>query len=201
VAKQEFLDNFRAARNLFVHNASLDPESQEHRIARGALWLVPKSVAGFDVDDFRELGPDRQQELADGVREFLAVAKQVTPSDTATADQLTEARAAFGKIAAILAPYLPTHPEVTRTEEAVQTVEIPDWVANWEFELTSDWQGEPAVLFTFYVDEQTAPRKQLSRLSSDLTSKIHRALSAVGIDRWPFPRVRTVFEYKSMSMV
>ena len=127
------------------------------------------------------------------------MARQIPLTATATADQLAKARAAFDKLAAILAPYLATHPDVIRTEEAVRTVEIPDWVANWEFELDSDWEGLPSVLFTFYVDEQTAPRKQLARLSSDLTTQIHDALSAAGIDRWPYPRVRSVHEYKSMK--
>jgi hypothetical protein len=115
------------------------------RLERKAIWLTPKSVGGFDVDDFRELGPDRQRKLADAVQEFLAVAKQVPPAATATADQLRTAAVAFKKLLAILEPYLPTHEEAVKVEEVLQTVEFPEWVANWYPELWNDSEGAPAV--------------------------------------------------------
>jgi hypothetical protein len=204
VAKQDFLGNVRAARNLFVHrrvpgdNPQLDPRSLEDRIARAAIWLTPKSVGGFHADDFRELGPDRQRELTEAVHDFLAVATQVPPTATPTADQLARASAAFGTLLAILEPYLPTHEEAIRTEGALGTVEFPEWVANWDFELGSDSVGGPAVWVTIFPDEQITPLKQLGRFLSELTAKIHRALSSAGIDRWPYIRMRTGAEYKSM---
>src|SRR4051812_28139365 len=100
MAKQEFLDNFRVARNLFVHprvetdSPNLDREALERRIARAAIWLTPKSVKGFNADDFAELGPDRQRELQAAVGEFLEVASQVPSKDPATSEQLGKATTA-----------------------------------------------------------------------------------------------------------
>jgi hypothetical protein len=204
VAKQDFLDNVRVARNLFVHprvrvdDPQLDPGLVERRIARAAIWLTPKSVGGFHVSNFSELGLDRQQELADAVQRFLTVANQVLPQAAATADQLTEASAAFTQMITILAPYLSTHEEAIRVQEALQTVLFPEWVANWDYELGSDGDGDPAVWVTIFADEQTAPRKQLGRFASELTAQIHRALAAFGIQRWPYIRMRTTAEHKAM---
>jgi hypothetical protein len=86
MAKQDFLDNFRVARNLFVHpvaqaeSSRIDPQALERRPVRSAIWLTPKSVMGFSPDDFAELGPARQRELSEPIREFLSVAQKVPPT-------------------------------------------------------------------------------------------------------------------------
>jgi hypothetical protein len=202
--KQEFLDNFRVARNLFVHHPvravspQLDPQSLERRMARGAVWLTPRSVAGSNAADFGELGPDRQRELDEAVGGFLAVANQIPPTAPVTADQLAKATAAFGKLVAILTPYLPTHEEADKMEGVLMTVNFPEWVANWDYEFGSDADGLPAVWVTVFADEQSAPMKQLGRLASELAAQIRTALSLFGIERWPFVRMRTAVEHKSM---
>ena len=71
MARQDFLSNFRVARNLFVHprldgsGPNLDPQTTAERLARAAIWLTPKSVAGFNAADFPELGFDRKKALED----------------------------------------------------------------------------------------------------------------------------------------
>ena len=76
MAKQEFLENFRVARNLFLHNRFATQAQQASskapadKFARAAIWLTPKSVKGFDAADFAELGPDQQAELSAAVQEF-----------------------------------------------------------------------------------------------------------------------------------
>jgi hypothetical protein len=204
VGKQDFLDNVRVAGNLFAHRPAqvngpqTDPQALEHQTAVASIWLTPKSVGGFDADDFRELGPDRQRELADAVQIFLAVAQQVPPTALATAEQRAKASAAFVKILEILAPYLPTHAEAINIQRALATVEFPECVANWDYELDTDSDGAPAVWVTIFMDEQSAPRKQFGLIARDLTAKILRALSEAGIARWPYTQIRTAAEHKSM---
>jgi hypothetical protein len=205
VAKQEFLDNVRVGRDLFDHarvegvGRHLASQSSARRLEPQAIWLTPKSVGGFDVGDFRELGPDRQRELAETVQEFLALTKQVPPAAEPTADQLAQASAVFGKLLTILDPYLPTHEEAIKVEEVLQIMEFPEWVANWYRELGNDWAGDPAVRVTIFVDEPITPRKQLGRFATDYTAKIRHALKAKGIERWPYIQVRGVVEHRSMS--
>ena len=86
MAKQEFLENLRVARNLFVHprveadSRQIDTGAVAQLLARAAIWLTPKSVKGFNAADFPELGLDKQKELQDAYQAFMAVAKEV-PSD------------------------------------------------------------------------------------------------------------------------
>src|SRR5205823_4414912 len=101
MARQEFLANLHVAKNLFKHansptpNGDLDPQALQGKMARAAIWLTPHSVRGFCEDDFAELGPARQRELADAVREFLEVAKQVPPAQPPTPEQITKGKEAF----------------------------------------------------------------------------------------------------------
>jgi hypothetical protein len=90
--KQEFLNNIRAARNLFVHphaqedSPGAGAQTTPERLARAAIWLAPKSVRGFDAADFGDLGSDRQRKLEDAVADFLAVANQVPLERPPTAE-------------------------------------------------------------------------------------------------------------------
>ena len=203
MAKQEFLDNFRIARNLFFHprvetdSSQLDPQALEQMIARAAIWLTPKSVKGFNAHDFPELGLDRQRELQAAVRDFLDVANQVPPKEAATSQQLGNAKVAFAKMLEILQPYLPTPAEGAMVEEALKCVQFPRWVVNWDYELGSDQDGEPAVWINLFADESSAPRKEFGRLAAQMNTKIHEALAAAKSDRWPYVRMRTAVEHKT----
>src|SRR5262245_14662964 len=112
MAKQDFLDIFRVARNLFFHprvaadSMQADPQAIEQKVARAANWLTPNSVKGFNADDFADLGLDRQRELQAAVRGFLDVAQQVPPNAAAKPEQLGNAKVAFEKMLQILTPYL-----------------------------------------------------------------------------------------------
>jgi len=203
MAKQDFLDNFRIARNLFFHarvaadSTQADPQAIEQRVARAAIWLTPKSVKGFNADDFAELGLDRQRELQAAVREFSDVAQQVPPNAPATPEQLGNATVAFEKMLQILMPYLPTPQDGDKVEEALKSVDFPSWVVNWDYELESDEDGSPGVWVNLYADESSAPRKEFGRVASRMTTKIREALSRVGSPRWPYIRMRTAVEHKS----
>ena len=201
--EQEFLDNFRIARNLFVHSRvqtdplCLDPQVAAEMTARAALWLTPKSVSGFNADDFREIGIERQRDLQAAVRQFLDIAAKVPADKPATPEQLGNARVAFAKLLELLQPYLPTPQEGQNLEEVLHGVQFPPWVVNWDYDLGSDADGGAAVWINLFADESTAPRQEFGRLASSITHKIREALSATGSQRWPYIRVRTALEHKT----
>ena len=201
--KQEFLDKFRIARNPFVHPrvptdpAYVDPHAAAQMTARAALWLTSKSVSGFNADDFRELGIDRQSELQTAVREFRDIAVKVPANVPATPEQLGNAHVAFAKLLQLLQPYLPTPLDGQNVEEALNRVQFPPWIVNWDYELGSDEDGGPAVWVNLFADEGTAPRQEFGRLASRVTPQIREALSATGSQRWPYVRVRTAVEHKT----
>ncbi len=202
-SKQDFLTNFRLARNLFVHprvatdSASLDQDSIKRMVVRAALWLTPKSVAGFNAAHFPELGADRQLELQRLVKEFREIAASVPPNKPATGDQYDKARPIFLKLLEILDPYLFSPQEGKQVEEALKNVAFPPWALNWDYELGSDPDGTPSVLVTIFVDDESLPRRELGRFASSMTSKIHAALNEVGSQRWPNIIVRAAVEHKA----
>lgn len=202
-SKRDFLLNFRIARNLFGHpqkvaadSPTIDTKAISSTLTRAAIWLTPKSVAGFNVDDFLELGPDRQAELRAAVQSFKAVADQVPPDKPATDEQYGNASVAFARILAILAPYLPVPDEAKQVEAALREVEFPPWVVNWDYELDSDSDGVAAVWVNVFADEKAVPQRQLGREAYELTSKVRQAFDAKQVRRWPYIRMRTALEHK-----
>jgi hypothetical protein len=204
VAKQDFLANLRIARNLFAHphvetdSPGLNAPRIADILARAAIWLTPKSVNGFDPNDFTELGPIRLAELEAAIREFSDVARQVPPTAPATDVQLRTASSAFARILTILEPYVPIPQEREAVERALESLSFPAWVVNWDCELGTDADGLPCIYFNVFVDEQGIPRQQIARGASELTEKIRRALSTVEVRRWPYVRVRTAAEHKAV---
>lgn len=203
MAKQEFLDSFRVARNLFFHprvdmdSPQLGPQGLESMIARAAIWLTPKSVSGFDPADFPELGVEGQRELEAAVSDFLAVAHLVPPEEPANPEQLAKARDAFAKMLEILGPYVPISEDGEKVEEAFKDIHFPPWVVNWDYELGNDHDGEPAVWVNLFIDDSTARRHEFARLAAQVTRNIRQALSGAGSNRWPYLRVRTAVEHKT----
>jgi hypothetical protein len=202
-SKQDFLTNFRLARNLFAHprvdtdNAALDKDSIKRMVVRAALWLTPKSVAGFNAAHFLELGAARQLELQRLVSEFREIATSVPPNKPATGDQYDRARLIFMELMEILDPYLFSPQEGKQVEEALKKVAFPPWALNWDYELGSDPDGTPSVLVTIFVDDESLPRRELGRFASSMTNKIRTALNEVGSQRWPNIIVRTGVEHKA----
>jgi hypothetical protein len=202
-SKREFLLNFRVARNLFVHpqrveadSPTVDPEAVATMLARAAIWLTPKSVAGFNAADFPELSLARQAELLAAVQSFKAVADQVPSNKPATDEQVGNASVAFAKIREILDPYLPVPDEAKQVEAALRNVEFPPWVVNWDYELASDSDGVAAVWVNVFADEQAVPKDRLGPAASELTSRVRQAFDGKLIHRWPYIRMRTAQEHK-----
>jgi hypothetical protein len=202
-SKREFLLNFRVARNLFVHpqrleadSPAVDPGAVAALLTRAAIWLTPKSVAGFNAADFPELGVSRQAELLAAVQSFKAVADQVPPNKPATNEQVGNASVAFAKILEILDPYMPVPDEAKQVETALRDVEFPTWVVNWDYELASDSDGVAAVWVNVFADEQAVPKGRLGPAASELTSRVREAFDQKLIDRWPYIRMRTAQEHK-----
>lgn len=205
-SKQEFLLNLRVARNLFMHpkvttdSAHLDPNSFQRTLVRAAIWLTPKSVEHFNAADFPELGLDKQRELQDAVRAFLDVAKDVPPDKPPTDQQFGNGQVAFTKILSLLEAYFVAPQEADRVEEAIKTVltPMPDWALNWDYELASDESGTAAVWLTIYVDEMSFFARKFGPIASELSQKLRKALTHQKIDRWPYIRIRSGKEHKSL---
>jgi len=200
-SKELFLANFRIARNLFVHSrieADIQPintASISESLTRAALWLTPKSVEGFNAADFPELQLKQQAELLNAVQAFTAIAAQVPADKCPTSEQYGNAATAFITILKILSPYLPTPEESKNIEKALRKVQFPPWVVNWDYELGSSEEGDPAVWVDIFADGDLA-RSDYGRFGSQIIPKIREAFAEEGVLRWPYVRLRIAAEYK-----
>jgi hypothetical protein len=203
MAKAEFINNFRTARNLFVHGpiragSSGGPAAAtDQGFARTAIWFTPKSVAGFDASDFKELSDPNRAILENAVDDFLIAIRKVTPGNVPTAAQLADAMLPFTQLMKILDPYMFYPDEVAAVEKGLgMLLPLPDWIVNWDFELKADADDAPAVYLTLYVDETQAPLKDLGKEAATLTSKLRGILRVNGLKRWPYVRFQGVAEHK-----
>ncbi len=98
----------------------------------------------------------------------------------------------------IFAPYIRRPREAEEVEEALGKVELPPWVVHREYELGEDHDGAPAVWVSLFVDETTAPWNQLGRFLIRTSQRFLDALLAAGNGRWPYVRVRTAVEHKTV---
>ena len=80
----------------------------------------------------------------------------------------------------------------------LQSMVYPPWVANWDCKLDIDYYDTPAVRVMFYVDETSAPRKELVRFASQMNRKLLDALFTAGNKRWPYVSVQTALDHKTV---
>jgi hypothetical protein len=207
MAKQEFLENVRLARNLLVHRVEADrpdinAEAVARRLSRAALWLTPASVRDFEAADFPELPEAAREDLERAVRQFREVAEQVPDDGPATADQEVTASRSLLNIARILEPYFPTPQELDRLRAAMRAVHFPaDVVETWYPEFGLDSSGDPAVWIWLVVDDAVANDPTFTTTTTRLQREIHQSLERVGLNRWPYVRLRTVSEQRSLQAV
>jgi hypothetical protein len=150
MAKVEFLQNFRTARNLFYHRGktsrpSRDPRTVEAQLSAETVWLAPSSVRGFSVREFQELSPDDRNRLKENVERFLQVAKEVPPVRPPTPEQAREAIDAFLGMQEILEPYFVTGGEDGQVRQILERVLASKDILTWDYELGSDSTGDDVV--------------------------------------------------------
>ncbi len=201
-SKETFLANLGIARNLFIHarpetdGPTMDPASISDALTRGALWLTPKLLEGFNAADFPELEGDTHALLLDAIQAFTIVAREVPADKPPTNEQYGKAAVAFIAILKILGPYLSTPEECKKVEKALRNVTFPPWVVNWDYELGSSHEGDAAVRVIVFAEENVA-RSDYGRFTSQIIPMIRQALAAEGVSRWPYIRLRTAMEYKT----
>ncbi len=197
MSRRDFFEGVRTAHNLLIHanvsahNGHGDPAA----LTRTAIWLTPSAMKGFNEAEFGELSPDTRRELADAVREFERVAREVPLEGAPTSEQIAEATAALEKIRAILKTSLSVGKEATRVESALAKVDYPPWVSSWDYQIGATEYDDPAVWVTVFFEEQAVPPDQLGRRAMELVPKFRSALEDAEVDRWPYIRVRSVREY------
>jgi hypothetical protein len=175
----------------------LNPEGIGQILRKATIWLNPKSVEGFDEQDFDFLPSAERQALTASVNRFREIARQVSPTAPATEEQIQQALPEFQRIIEFLRPDKYVDPEALvigkRIEQQLAN-RLPDSVVELRFETGEDAAGGPAlwiwVVFKDGLAESEAFRSDV-RLVREL---LERTVREMAIGRWPYVRFTTASE-------
>ncbi len=71
-------------------------------VARPQLWLTPKTLNGFNSEDFTDLPEEKQKELREAVGRFQEFAAEVSPEARVTRDQARRGRELLEQVLALV---------------------------------------------------------------------------------------------------
>ncbi len=202
MAISEFWLNLKTAASLFApatvqtDSKQLDPNGIERTIDRAVIWLTPRSVAGYDPNDFMFLDEQKQADLRTAIERFLEVAKTVPGAKPAAREQETKARAAFGRILEILQPFQFHDPEAFRMQTLLWRElrsKLPQWVTDITCETGLDVAEDPAMWVWIHVTDAAADRRLVVKHGQKIEDQ-QRRLSITRrspIPLYPLPKPRT----------
>jgi hypothetical protein len=203
MAPMDFLQHLRTAHSLFAHRVHPNhtrPGSRKSEVdeVRTAVWLTPSSVKGFNVHDFPQLSPEARDRLKANVDRFLKVARQVPPPKLPTVKQVKEAETPFREVLKILKPHVVLGDEDDPIYKVLKGVSFPSDILTWEYEVGLDWTDDPAVWIWMIVDDASPEKEGFYQRTWEVEEKIREALSAAGVARWPYFRMRTGSEQRAL---
>jgi len=88
--------------------------------------------------------------------------------------------------------------ELERIKDAVEQLQLPDYVRDVKYKLRDDWTGEPAVSIFVILDDAEVEKESFGPNSIDIGNQIFDAVMALGTERWPFVRFRSESEENSL---
>ena len=201
---QEFITSLRAGSRFFgtpevsSDSPALDPRAMQSTLANAAIWLTPRSVAGYDDSDFAFMDPHERDELRQAVQGFLDVARQVPSDAPATRDQLEAGRRWFSTILKIIRPDL--HPDA----DTLRLSKLRDWYMSWpgkpepvvdmQFHVGQDSTGEPAAWVWLILADKVAESSQFFDMTEAIRQQFVKLLPLWGVTSWPYVRFRTASE-------
>lgn len=199
MAIDDFWLNLRTAASLYSPTVAADSPRVDtgylERMLRGAvMWLTPRSVDGFDPNDFQFLDEDQQARLRAVVERFRAVASSVPGNQPATRPQAEEGRAAFAEILQILQPHRFRDAESFQTQVLLERGlrgQLPRWVTGLFCETGTDVGGDPAVWIWVEVTDDATTKGRIEKEGQGVHELISAAYRRIGGRRWPFIRFRS----------
>jgi hypothetical protein len=199
MASEEFLLNLRTAARFLspsvqMNGIRLDPDYIERVLRRATIWLTPRAVEGFSVQDFPELTSDERTRLRESVESFLSVARSVPPNKPATDDQISKSAHAFATILDIMRPYL----EGFKVYHALKQQKFPPYVRDFAVRVGEDWSGDPAAHIWVVVSDDVGGHGFRSKFP-EVRRDVEEALERSGIDLLPYVMIRTETEQEELE--
>jgi hypothetical protein len=171
----------------------LDVASIERTLGAAPVWLTPKSVAGFNPEDFQFLPGKDQKALREAVERFLEVARQLPRHQPGTEQQVQQALPQFARIIEILRPdkYADAQAFVIgkRLEQHLAN-QIPPTVLELRYETGPDWAGDPALWIWVILKDEATAKGLLLPNARQVRELLEDGVSELGFEHFPHVRVR-----------
>ena len=208
MALRDFWISIRTAARFLSHNVitdSSDDDTQQIAAAlqRASIWLTPKSVEGYDEQDFDFLTDEDRQRLSRDIHQFIAVARQVPPDKPASSEQVQAALPLFLSVFEIMRPDQYADIEAFRIGKRIEQElrdQLPDWVREMRFESGKDANGDPAIWIWVEMDDTAATKEDFSRNTRRVRSMIIDCVRRLDVPHWPYVRFSTVSERIEAAM-
>lgn len=142
----------------------LTPEWIDDMLEKNHGWLTPQTAAHYEAAAFDFLSPEELQRLTDSVGQVRAVAGELGPNDTASAEQRERAKLAFKAVLQLLEFDRFDDPEAFRLGKMIERKLAAGWPPHLDhlrFRTGYDSTEDPALWVWGYVaqvgeyDEQT----------------------------------------------
>ena len=173
-------------------------EAATRWMASRSLWLTPDAVAGFDPADCIFHTAAQQRGLGDQAEQFQATATELA-GRRLTRRRLAEAAEQLGGLLGSLAEYF-TRPEGQALVRALRAGPAPSFVLALDYELGTDWTGDPAIYAWVITKGRSRPRPAESdEFTGWFQRRAWQAVGIVGSDRIPYVRLRSEVEARAAT--
>lgn len=205
MAKREFLHRLQGARRDFagplppLSASDLDDTATDQR-HRGAFWLTPATVRGFDPEDFPELAADDWDTLRRDVTEFTEIAEQAPATGPVPWELTRRALPPLLRILRTLRPYLPEPDDEMALRQAVNAAVWWDFhgdeakLTGWTFEFGQDAYDKPGVWIDLILGDDVAMEPADRDYRLELGRRVEAAVQETDLPVWPFVSFRSASE-------
>ena len=200
MAREDFLLNLRTAARFLspevhVNGIRLGPEHVGNVLKRALVWLTPKSVEGFDPEDFSELPERERDELSNAVAAFRDVASKVPGNMPATREQFKQALPSFVAILEKMKPYLRGFRIYSMLKDSPG---FPDFVRDFAVRVGEDSTGDSAAWVWVIIDDQMGGPDFYEHVPA-IRDRIEGLFSRSNSDLYPYISIRTKSEQESIE--
>jgi hypothetical protein len=155
------------------------------------MWLTPRSMGGFDPNDFAFLDEETRTALQEGVERFRAVADRMPRKKPPRRELLEEGRAALRPIVDLLQPLEYVDGESFRTRILLQRElrgKLTRWVTGISCRTGIDLTDDPAIWIQVDVTDAAVDRKLIDKKGQEIDDEIKEAYWRIGGRRYLYIR-------------
>ncbi len=207
---QDFFNNVRIGQRLLESpRAAIDstepiPGALAATIEQADLWLTPRTVAGYNPEDFFFLKDDERSELDKAVQSFLRVARSAPPNRPVPMTQHNESRRCLESILRILAPDRFRTPQEWIASQAInQFRESPpasDYLTGAYYRFDED-EGDSTIWIWLVLRDEIVNSPEFLTRAKELRGLLDRWFHYYGVESSTVIGFRSATEQRQLEAI